>query len=318
MKLVIFGASGFLGSWIASELSKTNHVLAFGRKKTNFWRLDGNDRVTIKCLPVEEWSAMIHLEDPDAILFADWSGVANEERNSIFQFENVERWQNIFGKYKGKNLKTVIGLGSQAELGPISGSILESAPDNPTTIYGQAKVKGRQSLQTLCDDLGVRFVWMRIFSTYGPLDIGDWLIPNLVDSLNQKKIMPLTLGEQEWSYLHAFDFAKAVEIAIKNEFLAGIVNVGNKNTMSIREVVTKVATYFDSANLLEFGAVPYRQDQVMELRPVCESLSDLGWGPKINFDDGLKQTIEWLLGKEIGPVLIQNGECFNFRLPSRP
>ena len=318
MKVVVVGASGFLGSWLTYELAKFNDVIALGREKTNFWRLSCNERISIGCLPVELWAELIIHEDPDVLVFADWSGVAGENRNSIEQFENVSRWRNVLVNYRGKNLKTVIGLGSQAELGPVSGSILESAPDNPTTIYGQAKVEGRHSLESICNDLNLRFVWMRIFSTYGPLDNGNWLIPNLVDSLNKKRVMLLTLGEQEWSYLHAYDFANAVQMVIENEFLAGVVNVGNQNTLSIREVANKVGNYFDSVGLLEFGAVPYRQDQVMELRPVCESLTDLGWNPKIDFDQGLTQTIEWLLGKEIGPLITQNGYRLDFRVPIRP
>ena len=108
--------------------------------------MSGNERISIKSLPVDLWTELIIHEDPDVIIFADRSGVAGEDRNSIEQFENVSRWRNILGNYRGKNLKTVIGLGSQAELGPISGSILESAPYNPTTNYGQAKVMWRDSL----------------------------------------------------------------------------------------------------------------------------------------------------------------------------
>ena len=134
----------------------------------------------------------------------------------------------------------------------------------------------------------------------------------------KNKIFELTPGEQEWSYLHAYDFTKAIEIAINNEFVSGIVNVGNPITISIREVANKVADYFASAQLLNFGGLPYREDQVMKLKPVCESLLNFGWTPKIDFDQGLKQTIDWLLGRELGPIVAQNGIIFDSNLPPRP
>ena len=67
-----------------------------------------------------------------------------------------------------------------------------------------------------------RFVWMRIFSTYGPLDTGAWLIPQTVDSLSLGKSMDLTKGEQEWSYLHAYDLARAFGAVVDNPAVAGV------------------------------------------------------------------------------------------------
>jgi UDP-glucose 4-epimerase len=318
LKVLVAGASGFLGSWLTNDLARLNELVALSREKSNFWRVSKHPNIFKVTIPIKTWAEFINLEDPDVLVLADWSGVANSERNSKAQLDNVARWIDILSNYKGKNLKTVIGLGSQAELGPVSGSILEGTPDNPTTIYGKAKVKGRFTLESICRKSGYRFVWMRIFSTYGPLDVGNWLIPNLVDSLKQNKIFELTPGEQEWSYLHAYDFTKAIEIAINNEFVSGIVNVGNPTTISIREVANKVAGYFASARLLNFGGLPYRQDQVMKLKPVCESLLNFGWTPKIDFDQGLKQTIDWLLGRELGPIVAQNGIIFDSNLPPRP
>jgi nucleoside-diphosphate-sugar epimerase len=314
----VAGASGFLGSWLTSELANSNELIALGREKTNFWRVSDNPNIFKVSVPIKTWAEFIQLTDPDVLVLADWSGVASVERNSNAQMDNVLRWIGILSNYKGKNLKTVIGLGSQAELGPISGSIFENTPDNPTTIYGRAKVEGRITLESICRQSDYRYVWMRIFSTYGPLDNGNWLIPNLVDSLRQNKHFELTLGEQEWSYLHAYDLTKAIETVINNEFVNGIVNVGNPKTVSIREVANRVAEYFAGTRLLKFGELPYRQDQVMNLKPVCERLLSLGWSPRIDFDQGLNQTVDWLLGKEPGPLVAGNGIIFDSKLPPRP
>ncbi len=311
------GASGFLGSWITNQLANSHELVALGRDKTNFWRIY-QSKVFKANLPSQKWAEFINSQDPDVLVLADWSGVESSQRNSKTQMENVTRWIDFLSNYKGKNLKTVIGLGSQAELGPVSGPIVESCLDNPTTDYGRAKVQGRLTLESLCSQFYYRFVWMRIFSTYGPLDNGNWLIPNLVDSLKMDKPFELTRGEQEWSYLHAYDLANAIEIIINNKFVRGVVNVGNPNTISIREVATNVANYFDRNGLLKFGDLPYRQDQVMSLKPVCESLLSLGWNPKIDFNQGLNQTIDWLLCKELDPIVTENGSKLEFKLPLRP
>jgi len=73
----------------------------------------------------------------------------------------------------------------------------------------------------------------------------------------------------------------------------------------------------DRKDLIQFGTIPYRSDQVMRLKPVCESLIKLGWKPKITLEVGLKQTIDWYLDKEEAPVMLTNNESIFFDLPVR-
>ncbi|NDE07866.1 MAG: NAD-dependent epimerase/dehydratase family protein, partial [Chloroflexi bacterium] len=75
--------------------------------------------------------------------------------------------------------------------------------------------KMRELIGEIATQAGIRFVWMRIFSIYGPLDTGAWLIPNIVDSLVSDKRIALTKGEQQWSYLHAYDLALGFQKVIE-------------------------------------------------------------------------------------------------------
>ncbi len=318
MKIVVAGASGFLGSWTAINLARSHEVVALGRESTDFWRINNQNNVRKVRIPFNLWPEFLNDQDPDVLVLADWSGVANLHRNEMSQIENVDRWVNLLSAYKGKRLRSVVGFGSQAELGPNSGLIYENTSDNPTTIYGQAKIQARTRLNSICEQFGLRFVWMRIFSTYGPLDVGNWLIPSLVDSLSKGLFMRLTAGEQEWSFLHAHDFAQAITLVIESSSIHGVINTGNSKTLLIKNVAEKIANYFDRADLLGLGEVPYRHDQVMELKPVCETLSSLGWSPKVSFDAGLIQTIEWLEGKKVGPLIDSDGQILDITLSSRP
>jgi nucleoside-diphosphate-sugar epimerase len=159
---------------------------------------------------------------------------------------------------------------------------------------------------------------MRIFSTYGPLDTGNWLIPQTVDSLQLGQTMKLTKGEQEWSYLHAFDLARGFQVALESTTVAGIVNVGNPETINLKEAVLEISKNLNAQNLLKFGAVEYRPDQVMKLKPICEKLTEAGWKPQISFQNGISQTISWLTRKPSNEVKLNSGDIANFNLPARP
>ena len=318
MKIVVTGSSGFLGSWICRVLAQSHEVVALVRPTSDLFRLSGINNLTVMPINPEDWPSYILQSKTDALVMADWWGVGNLERNDPKQFENVERMISLASAAEQSGLKLVIGVGSQAELGPISNVITEDLPDNPTTKYGIAKAEARLKLTDIFKNSNTRFVWMRIFSTYGPLDTGNWLIPQTVDSLLRGEVMKLTKGEQEWSYLHAFDLAKGFQTVLENNSIGGIINVGNPHTINLKEAIVEIAQILECQQLLEFGAVDYRPDQVMKLKPLCEKLSQAGWSPQVSFKDGIEQTITWLKRDPSNQVKMISGDIANFSLPLRP
>lgn len=317
MRVVVTGASGFLGSWICRVLSESHQVVALVRPTSDLTRLSGINQLTIVPLDSVNWPVYILEVKPDALVLADWWGVGNQERDDPRQYENITRMCEMASAAKSAEVSTILGVGSQAELGPVANLITEDLPDQPTTKYGFAKAESRLKLTNILKGSKSRFVWMRIFSTYGPLDTGNWLIPQTVDSLGRGEVMKLTKGEQEWSYLHAYDLALGFKTALENSSIMGIVNIGNPETINLKEAVLEISKSLNAQNFLEFGAVEYRPDQVMKLKPLCEKLTQVGWSPKVSFQNGILQTIAWLTNKPCNELVLNTNQKVTFDLPVR-
>lgn len=317
MKIVVTGSSGFLGSWICWVLAQEHEVIALVRPTSDTYRLIGISNLQIISRDSSEWAGFITAQKPDALILAHWWGVGNHDRNNERQFDNIERMKELAKAARDGGVGLVIGVGSQAELGPVSNRITEDLPDNPTTQYGQAKSEARRLMQEALKGSATCFAWMRIFSTYGPSDTDTWLIPQLIDVLTQGEVMKLTKGEQEWSYLHAFDLARAFQAVVDNGSISGVVNVGNPQTIILKDAIHLVADQLGTQGLLSFGALAYRSDQVMKLEPACESLTAIGWKPIVTFENGIKQTIQWRHRKELTPLHCEDGQEVVFKLPSR-
>jgi UDP-glucose 4-epimerase len=313
MKVILTGATGFLGSWVCRTLQLHHSVTALVRHNSKGWRLSGIQGLRIVEAPIENWHYEINSLSPDAYISMDWWGVEGRYRNDSRQIFNVERLFKLLEKLDP--IPLVVGTGSQAELGPVTELISELQPDSPTTQYGRAKVKARGLFAEYSVATNSRFAWARIFSTYGPLDSNGWLIPSTLQSLANGVEMPLTLGEQEWSYLHAYDLGEAFRAIIEKTELSGVINVGNPETVKLKGVTKLIAELVGSPDLLKFGAIPYREDQVMRLAPICESLTKAGWRPVVSLKDGVENLYQWLVHKKNSPLLLNDGTQRDFTLP---
>lgn len=311
MKICITGASGFLGAWTSHLLSQDYEIFAVTRKDSSTHNLSTEPRVNIISEEGDNWSALINDLNPEILIMLDWKGVGNQERNSQEQYENVLRVEKFIKALRPLN--QIIGVGSQAELGAQLEKLTEESPENPTTEYGRAKNATRRMLFDHFRYSKTNFKWARIFSTYGAMDSGDWLIPNLIRSLNQDKPFELTEGIQKWSYLHAYDAAMGFKYMMHHGD-SGIYNLGNPNTNLIREVCLEIAEKMNkNIELLKFGSIPMRIDQVYQMDLSAKKLMELGWEPQVGLSEGLTHTIEWILGKQPNLLELKNGLTYNLK-----
>jgi nucleoside-diphosphate-sugar epimerase len=268
-------------------------------------RLSSNQEINIIRIEPAYWSRAINEIAPDALIMLEWEGVGNKDRNSEVQYSNLERVQSFVTDLRP--IPQVIGVGSQAELGPRNDAIFDNDLSRPTTDYGRAKCKCRDFLIDHYKNTDTNFKWARIFSTYGALDSGDWLIPNLMKSLNADRPFQLTDGTQEWNYLHAYDAANAFK-AMLTAGGPGIYNVGHTKTDTIRDVCVQIATIMGKdPQLLKFGSVPMRPDQVFKMLVDTSNLKRIGWKPRVNLTEGLSHTVHWICNGSISPIILNDG-----------
>lgn len=299
MRVFVTGGSGFLGSYLVHELIACGHTVSvLTRDRTAVWRLE-DATADIEWIvgdlgALENWRAELEAFRPEAIAHLGWDGVANFDRDSIKQLDNIPQSARLAAAGAQAGATVFLGLGSQAEYGPKNGAIGPGAKAAPTTLYGHSKLATCSLCRHLCERAGTRFAWMRVFSTYGPADHDYWLIPDLILQLLGGKRPALTAGEQRWDFLHARDCARALRLALENDRAQGIYNLGSGSARPLRETIAFIRDRIDPSLPLGFGEVPYRSDQVMHLEAdIAPLTSDLGWSPQIGLEAGLSETVEW-------------------------
>jgi UDP-glucose 4-epimerase len=298
MRMFVTGASGFLGSHLVTELVDYGHEVAvLVRPESSAWRLQemAGKVVMIRGILEDMFALRPALEKfrPDVVAHMAWRGVGNTERNDPGQARNIADAAELAAMVADLGSKMFVGAGSQAEFGPYGRPISSEDATHPTTLYGKAKLSAASMVEQIAKDRGMRFAWLRIFSTYGAKDADYWLIPSFIRTLARGEKMSLTGCEQRWGFLHARDAASAFRIVMTESEARGFFNLGHPEAPVLRETLTKLRDLINPAAKLGFGDIPYRPDQVMILQANVERLAALGWKPRVSLDDGLRETVEW-------------------------
>lgn len=316
-KVLITGISSFLGSWTARIFDASGYeVVGISRENSNCMRINDLKRIHTYNYDPLSWPKIIQSEKPNHVISFDWDGVGNKFRNDMAQHKNLARILSIAQTSLVSQVETFTAFGSQAEIGPRSGAIREDSTENPTTEYGKAKVQTRKELTKLFKNSNVKFNWGRIFSTYGALDTANWFIPDLIQTIKQGRIFEMTQGDQSWNYLHAYDFAHAVRALIESGAEIGTVNIGSGNQVLIKDIALSIGKALGPVGLIRIGAIPYRDDQVMELRPNITKIKSLGWREEVTIQSGINSTISWLDGADILEMTSIDGANLKIKVPT--
>lgn len=292
---VVTGPTGAVGSALCAHLLEQGiAVYAVVRPST---RRTGNLPRGVKIVPCDlaelERLAGLIGEKADAFFHLAWAHTIGEGRNDMHaQIENIRCAVDAARAAAQLGCKVFVGAGSQAEYGRVEGMLTARTPCFPENGYGMAKLCAGQMTRAECAKLGVRHVWARILSVYGPHDGETTMISSVIGKLLRGEKPALTQGTQMWDYLYADDAARALCLLAQSGRDGGVYPLGSGQARPLREYIEILRDQIDPALPLGFGEIPYGDKQVMHLQAdISELVRDTGFAPVTPFEEGARQTI---------------------------
>ena len=264
-------------------------------------RLPGEARVIeldmreISALP-EQLSAPV-----DAFFHLAWMGTIGPGRDdAALQAENIRCAVEAVRCAHALGCQVFVGVGSQAEHGRIEGLVTADAPCAPTTGYGIAKLCAGQLTRLACRPLGLRHVWARILSAYGPGDGPLSVIPTILNKLLRGEKPALTPGEQAWDFCYSGDVAEALRAMAVSGRDGAIYPVGSGRVRPLRAYFEAARDAVDPSLPLGIGELPYPPNQVMHLQADLTPLrEDTGFEPRVSFEEGIRETVAYWRANEL-------------------
>jgi len=295
--VIVTGATGCVGVNFLKYLSEHNiSAVALVRPNTSRAQAICNMKyIKIVECDLSSLSDFKCDEQFDVFYHFGWEDGAKEFRNDSYrQNKNILYTLDAVKLAAKLGCKTFIGTGSQAEYGRVADKISPDTPAFPDSAYGAAKLCAYKLSQIYADSLGIRHIWVRIFSVYGPYDNPGTLMNKAIGMIINHESPALTKGEQKWDYLYAEDLARALYLLGEKGIADSVYCVGSGQTRSIREYMTLLRNCIDPSVDLNFGKISYSENQVMHLCADIEKLiKDTGFLPETSFEAGIKKTIDW-------------------------
>lgn len=285
-RILLTGATGYLGSHLASALLDAGHnVVALKRKTSSLRRL-------APILP------RITLLDADGLasraLFMDHGKIDAVIHTATSYGRNGESASQIAEANLSFPLRL---LDASVAAGIPLFMNTDTALDKFLNAYSLSKTQFAEWGSHFAGQKKIRFLNLKLEHFYGSGDDDTKFTTHVINScLKDAPELRLTPGEQKRDFIYIDDVVAAYMLLLeKQESLADWFvefDVGSGEAVTIRRFVELVHQLTASKTYLNFGAHPYREGEVMLSQADVVPLQKLGWYCRHTLEQGLKLVIE--------------------------
>ena len=175
-----------------------------------------------------------------------------------------------------------------------SGSWDENSPMLPNSPYSATKASAELLVRSYVKTYGLDCVITRCTNNYGPYHFPEKLIPLFVTNLIEGKKIPVYgQGQNVRDWLHVDDHCRALELVLRKGLAGNTYNIGGGRELTNLEITNLILELMNKDN----NSIEYVEDRKghdLRYSVNWEKIrTELGYQPLVNFEEGLKQTIQW-------------------------
>jgi len=288
VKILLTGASGFLGSALALHWLHAGHQVALlVRTTSQLDRLRGLEASFDigRCTSNVEVEAFVTKVQPEAVVHTACA-YGRQDETSLQLFDANLRLGLIVLQALQHAAQPVTLINTGSALAP------EVSP------YALSKHQFAQWGRMLATESGgqVKFVNVLLQHMYGPGDDPSKFTTHVLHACHRNDpVLKLTAGEQTRDFIYIDDVVSAYDTLLtqSHQFDAVLdIEVGSGVAPTIRQFVETAHHLTASHTKLLFGALPYRANEAMHCVANIDRMTQLGWHPAFDLNAGLKKTIE--------------------------
>ena len=294
--ILVTGGAGFIGSHLVDRLINECTVTVYDNLSTGKEENLPENALFVKGNLGDSDLVKKTIDDADIdVIFhiGANASVPHSVDNPRYDFEaNALGTFNIMESCLDLNVEKVVYASTAAVYGePVYTPIDEDHPLHPVSPYGASKLAGERYGFAFKETYGIDFAAIRIFNTYGPRQ------PRYVmyDFIHKLKKNPLLLevlgtGEQIRDYCYVSDMADAFVLVAEQG--SGIYNAAGGSPTSIKHLAELMVAIISPEAAIRYGGRTWAGD-VNTLYADITRIRELGFDPKVGFEEGVRKMIAW-------------------------
>tara|TARA_Y100001958_G_C21220441_1_gene545772 strand:+ start:1008 stop:2006 length:999 start_codon:yes stop_codon:yes gene_type:complete len=308
---LVLGSNSFSGSNLIYELlhdNQNNKVIGISRSKENksyFLKYKKSDNLRnfkfFQC-NLKRTSQILKLVDkfkPNYIINYSALGMVHESwlnPEDWFQTNLIDQtsfYKNLIGK---KFIKKIIHVSTPEVYGSTSRNLKENYKFNPSTPYAISRAAMDIQLKRMYEYFGLPIILTRTANVYGPGQQLYRIIPKTILSFKKKeKIQIHGDGKSQRSFIYINDASSATVKILKKGKIGETFHISSANNLSIIKLVKKISQIMkiNFNRYVEFTKDRIGKDQIYDLNS-NKLVKQLKWHPRVNLNDGIIDTINWV------------------------
>ena len=214
---------------------------------------------------------------------------------------NVEIANTLLELLKVGAYKTLVHTSSSEAYGTARYSPMdENHPTDPTTPYAAGKAAADLMVHSFYKVLGLDISIVRPFNNYGPRQNAAGSLAAIIPATARRiqeggKPMVEGDGEQTRDFIYVEDTVRGLILADEKEESRGkIINLGSGKDISINVLLQGICDYMGYT-----GEWEHRPARTSDVRNLCADSKRakelLGFGPQIEFEEGIRKTLDWYM-----------------------
>lgn len=302
MKVLVTGATGFVGACLTRELVREGYdVHVFVRAQSNLWRLQ-EILAFISCHIVDltDFDAVtkaIHDIRPNVVChLATYGGFSFQRDPRAIFMANFMGTINLVQACEQVGFDYFINTGSSSEYGLKRAPMSEADVVVPVGDYSVSKAAATLYCQSEAIQKELPIVTARLFSPYGPWDDPQRFVPYCMKTCMRGESVKVATPDAVRDYVFIEDVVDFYLQLLRKRPVqsAHILNVGSGQQVAIGELAKTIGKIMDVPQTVYLDNAAKRPTESPVWRAEVERAREIGWRPKTSLQEGLKKTIDWM------------------------